>query len=410
MTVLFILIMQLAGLLLAVFIDPYILKRKRRLLIETILLVLTLVLQNYTEYRLETELSLPFLRIVVGIFGYCVRPLALAMFCSIFDKQKSPKAVWILILINALIHFTALFCGVCFTIDEDNIFHRGPLGFTCHIVSAILLIYLVYLTLREYRMVRKRDMIIPVLNAVVIIVSVILDSVIYDEKAPASFLTIAVATVSVFYYIWLHMQFVREHEEDLKARQRIQIMMSQIQPHFLYNTIATLKAMCKKDPDQAAELTEYFGTYLRQNLDSLSTVGRIPFEKELDHTRIYANIEMVRFENIEVHYNIEDTNFTIPPLTLQPIVENAIRHGVRIREKGLVKVSTAYENGWHEISVSDNGVGFDTQNPGDSEGMHIGLKNVSERIEQMCGGTVNVESRKGEGTTVVIRIPDNRPE
>ena len=171
-----------------------------------------------------------------------------------------------------------------------------------------------------------------------------------------------------------------------------------------------MKAMCKKDPDQAAELTEYFGTYLRQNLDSLSNVGRIPFEKELDHTRIYANIEMVRFENIEVHYNIEDTNFTIPPLTLQPIVENAIRHGVRIREKGLVKVSTAYENGWHEISVSDNGVGFDTQNPGDSEGMHIGLKNVSERIEQMCGGTVNVESCKGEGTTVVIRIPDNRPE
>ena len=408
MTVLFILVLLLAGLLLAVLIDPYITQGKRLLLIEVVLLELSLVLQNYTEYRLETDIVMPDLRIIVGIIGYCARPMILGLFCSIFSPQRDARyiAVWVLIALNAAVHCTSLFSDVCFTINAENSFIRGPLGFTCHIVSGILLFYLLVLTFREYNKVRKRDMIIPVINPVVIIASVLLDNEI-DSDSPASFLTIAMTTVSVFYYIWLHMQFVREHEEDLKAQQRIQIMMTQIQPHFLYNTLATLKAMCKKDPDKAAELADHFGTYLRQNLDSLGTVGRIPFDKELEHTKLYANIEMVRFDNVEVTYNITDASFTVPPLTLQPMVENAIRHGVRIRERGIVEVSTAYIDGFHEIKIQDNGIGFNEEEAEKAEGTHIGLKNVRERIEQMCGGTLVIHSLKDEGTTIIIRIPED---
>ena len=406
MIVLLILVMQLLGLLLSVIIDPYIFKTKKRLLIEVILLLFCLLLQNYMEYRLDTDIIMPYLRIIVGIFGYCVRPLVLAMFCYIINSKSCSRAVWVLNIINAGIHLTALFSNICFTITDDNSFVRGTLGYTCHIVSGMLLAYLLWETFKEFVFVKKGDMVIPIFNAVGITISVILDSV-YDLVAPYSWLTIAVVTGTLFYYVWLHMQFVREHEEDLKAQQRIQIMMTQIQPHFLYNTLATLKAMCKKDPDTAAELAEKFGQYLRQNLDSLGTVGRIPFEKELEHTRLYANIEMVRFENVEVIYNITDASFTVPPLSLQPLVENAIRHGVRIREKGVVKVNTAFKDGYHEITVSDNGMGFDKAKAEKAEGSHIGLKNVRERIEQMCNGTLTIESVEGEGTTILIRIPEN---
>ena len=125
----------------------------------------------------------------------------------------------------------------------------------------------------------------------------------------------------------------------------------------------------------------------------------------MEHTRIYAEIEKVRFDNIRVEYDIQDDRFDLPPLTIQPLVENAIRHGVRIREEGVVRVSTRKTEADHEIVVWDNGTGFDISKIGAAEGTHIGIRNVRERIEGMCGGTLQVESNLGEGTTVTITIP-----
>ena len=99
----------------------------------------------------------------------------------------------------------------------------------------------------------------------------------------------------LLYYIWLHLQFVREHENDLKAQQRIQIMMSQIQPHFMYNTLATIQALCLSDPQKAFDTTALFSAYLRDNIDSLSKSDLIPVHKELQHTKIYTDIEMIRY-------------------------------------------------------------------------------------------------------------------
>ena len=173
-------------------------------------------------------------------------------------------------------------------------------------------------------------------------------------QQPVAFLTIAIVVGSVFYYIWLHLQFVREHENDLMASQRIQIMMTQIQPHFLFNALNTIRALYAKDPPLADKTLEDFSTYLRQNLESLS----------LDHTRLYAEIEVLRFPNIHVEYRTWDQDFQIPALTIQPLVENAIRHGVRNRKDGLVTVTTVCESGCHRITVQDNGVGFDTKEAG----------------------------------------------
>ena len=155
----------------------------------------------------------------------------------------------------------------------------------------------------------------------------------------------------------------------------------------------------------AAEITEKFGSYLRQNLDSLSLTGLIPFQKELEHTMTYTDIEMVRFENIDVEYDIRETEFSVPPLCLQPIVENSIRHGVRIREQGRIRVSTDRKEGYYEIRVEDNGVGFDVSHMKEADESHIGIRNVRERIESMCKGQLIIESRKDEGTTVRILIP-----
>ena len=395
----------LLGLMFTILVDSYIGARNRRIMLLIVALTFSLILQNCLGYLLDTRIVRPFLRTLVGIYGYSVRPVILLLFLYIVGTKRRIWPFWALAGLNALIHLTALFSGVAFSINAANQFSRGPLGYSCHITSGILLAYLVWRTLREYSRVKRSEMWIPIFNALLIVASVAADSVVDYQKLPITFLTISVAGSTLFYYIWLHLQLVREHERAIQAEQRIQIMMTQIQPHFLYNTIATVKALCRKDPEKAAEVAEKFGQYLRQNLDSLDSASLIPFDRELEHTRLYADIEMVRFENVHVEYDIADRGFSLPPLTVQPMVENAIRHGVRIREEGMVRVATRRMPDHHEIIIADNGIGFDPKTIDTAEGQHIGIRNVRERVEKLCGGSLTLESRIGEGTTATIRIP-----
>jgi len=405
--ILFILSLQLLGLLFSVSSDPYIPKEKKGIFLLVIIAIASLVAQNTLDYIFSTRFDNPLARIIVSVYGYAVRPVVISLFCMVVSYRKFFLSTWILVVINALIHMTAFFTDFCFTIDENNQFLRGPLGYTCHIISAYLLAFLLYQTLKEYKLRKGSDIVIPIINTGVIVASVLLDSYISVGNSPVSFLTMALVVCSVFYYIWLHLQFVREHEEDLKAQQRIKIMMSQIQPHFLFNTLSTIQALCMTDPAKAADVTEHFGVYLRQNINSLDQTDLIPITKELEHTKVYTEIEAVRFPSIKIDFQIEDEDFLLPSLSIQPLVENAIRHGVRIRQNGEILVKTCSTADYHEVIIKDNGKGFDVAEMDTMERTHIGLRNVKERIEKMCYGTFTVESVIGEGTTITMHIPKN---
>ena len=401
-----VLLMQLGGLAAVVLIDPYIRRECRKTMLVIVFLIFLLLVRDLAAHQLDLVGTMPYRRTLCAIFGYILRPVLIILYLYIVQPKGRYTGAWILAGINAAVYLTATFSGICFSIDADNVFHRGPLGYTVHIISMVLLVYTMWKTVQEYGGIRKKESAIPIAVTVLIMVSAILDSVVDYRDYPVTFVVVVAATANIFYYIWLHLQFVREHEEDLKTQQQIQIMMTQIQPHFLYNTIATFRAMCRKDPAKAAELAGKFAAYLRQNLDTLEAAGRIPFRKELGHTKLYTDIEMVRFDNIRVEYSITDDDFTVPPLTLQPIVENAIRHGVRIRDKGIVSVLSRRNGDVHEIIVQDNGTGFDPAVLEEATGKHIGISNVKERVEAMCGGTLLIDSQIGEGTKVVIRLPD----
>lgn len=395
----------LAGLTFTVFNDPYIRRSHRTAMLIIIALCLSLVVQNYVENWLSEGEPRITIRTLTAIFGYIVRPLIIIMFFHIVAPKKKFYIGWLLVGLNTVIHSTALFSDICFKIDSSNHYQGGPLRYTCLVVSLLLLIYLLYLTISEYIQSPKREIAIPVLIIVMIMLGTWLDGQVGIAPQPITYLTVSMAVSCTFYYIWLHMQFVREHEADLKARQRIRIAMSQIQPHFLYNTLSAIQVLCHTDPEKAADVTEHFSTYLRDNLTSMDLPGLIPFRKELEHTRTYVQIEEIRFPSIHVTYDIQDDLFQLPPLTLQPMVENAIRHGVRIREEGLVDVISRRNGDMHEIVIRDNGKGFDPIEALEDPEKHIGIRNVRDRVETMCSGTVEVDSRIDEGTTVTIRIP-----
>ena len=193
-------------------------------------------------------------------------------------------------------------------------------------------------------------------------------------------------------------------EAELKES-RISIMLSQIQPHFIYNTLGTIERMCLKDPQKAFELVRNFSLYLRGNFSELDSVTPIRFSEELKHVEYYVNIEKVRFPDMTIEYNVETTEFVLPALTVQPLVENAIKHGLMRLETGGTVVIHSYETPTHFcVEVKDNGVGFDTTVAVDHK-KHVGLRNIRGRLNAMVRGELILESTPNVGTKAVIMIP-----
>ena len=193
-------------------------------------------------------------------------------------------------------------------------------------------------------------------------------------------------------------------EAELKES-RISIMLSQIQPHFIYNTLGTIERMCLKDPEKAFDLVRNFSLYLRGNFSELDSVTPVRFAEELKHVEYYVNIEKVRFPDMNIEYDVGTTDFVLPALSVQPLVENAIKHGLMRLETGGTVVIRSYETPTHFcVEVKDDGVGFDTSLPIEDK-KHVGLRNIRGRLKAMVNGELIIESKPGAGTRAVIRIP-----
>ncbi len=201
--------------------------------------------------------------------------------------------------------------------------------------------------------------------------------------------------------------------ENALAEQRKATMMSQIQPHFIYNTMNTIYGLCDVDVEEAKRAIHDFSGYLRKNFESLEKKAPVPFEQELEHVRFYLSIQQARFgEDLQVEYRIGFTDFRVPALSVQPLVENAVKHGIRSREgKGRVTISTRVTGNSCEVVVEDDGIGFDPEatlreEEKDTAGrIHVGIRNVKERVETMCSGKLKIESAPGKGTRAVISVP-----
>lgn len=197
-------------------------------------------------------------------------------------------------------------------------------------------------------------------------------------------------------------------QEQKNEQMKVDLMLSQIQPHFLFNALYVIQEICRIDPETAYLAVGEFSQYLRHNMDSININIPIPFSKELEHTEHYVRLQQLRFGSaLDVRYELTCKDFLLPTLTLQPIVENAIRYGVRQKKngRGTVIVSTTEKSDAYEICVEDNGPGF-VPNDIPQDGLaHVGLKNVRERLRRVSGGSLLIETRIGEGTKVTISLP-----
>lgn len=317
-----------------------------------------------------------------------------------------------------LILLCNIFTGWIFFFNAEHLYRRGSLYLLLTLLFGGYSDVAFVMTLRRYLTARDKEtkfsclwmssfMLLPYL-------AMLAQMCVYGF----SLITPAYALSFLMIYLNVHQQrMVAEQMTVLRQEAELQkasiaIMLSQIQPHFLYNSLCVIQDLCNGKAPEAEQATIAFSRFLRGNLDSLKADKPIAFKQELTHTRYYLTLEQLRFgERLRVAYNIQSELFRLPALSLQPIVENAVRYGVMKRpEGGTVTISSQETNTHYVITVEDNGVGFDPLEKHADGRTHIGISNVRQRLQDMCAGSLLLESTPRQGTLATILLPKERAE
>lgn len=294
-------------------------------------------------------------------------------------------------------------------INQNNTYIRGPYYgmFSLYFVAVILMCFV--MVRHRWEKMDRTARVSFVFDGSVVIFAVLMQW--FDQDI--AMINLAMVILVLHYYVEqlkVEMELRTQREEELRLQQvalekmKTKLMLSQIQPHFLYNTLNTIYYLCDMEPVKAQETVERFAEYLRMNMKALEQEGVIPFEEELKHTQIYLWIEKLRFEErLNVELDIQDTDFTVPALSLQPLVENAVRHGICTKPQGgTIRISSRLTDNYHEVVVEDDGTGFNPETELNEDGN--GISNVRGRL-MAEGASLRVESREGKGTVVTVHIP-----
>ena len=286
-------------------------------------------------------------------------------------------------------------------ITDDNVYQRGQLYPVLLVPLILLSIYNYTVLIYKRKNISKKEFIAFIIYLTIPSVCMLIQMFSYGLLLVI--IGTSIASIFIFLFILSDQidQYILQKEEN--AKQRASIRVLEMRPHFVYNTLTSIYYLCEQNPEKAQELILNFNTFLRKNFTAIAKDNTIPFTEELEHTRAYLAVESVRFEDkLFVEYDTPHTNFRIPPLTLQPIVENAVKHGIDPELEPLhIQIRTRETENGSEIEVSDNGPGF----TGDENNEpHIALANIKERLELMCKGTLSIEANENGGTRVTIKV------
>lgn len=303
-------------------------------------------------------------------------------------------------------NFANFFYPLHFYVDYESVYHREPLFFLSQVYFFIGLVivtaaFIISKVSVKERLITASFVLIPVLNQIITL---------YSFELSTEYPAMLISIVLVFGML------VTKREKDLIAAEKelyeskVKIMVSQIQPHFMYNALSSIAMLCKIDPDTANKATITFAQYLRGNMDSLNQTAPIPFEQELEHLKKYLYIEELRFgKKLKIEYDIQATAFVLPQLTIQPLAENAVKHGIsKKRGGGTLTIASRETPSAFEVIVSDDGTGFDVNEKKDDGRSHVGMENVTRRLKEMCNADVIITSEVGKGTEAKIIIPKEK--
>lgn len=348
----------------------------------------------------------------VYFLSFLIIPLSAQYVSEIIYKRSGYRLYWELIewgifIFGALLLIANEIYPFIYRIDYLGRYVRMMFFWLPDLIglAGVLTALAVALAYSKYMMVIERAAVVSFLTLPMIGIVIKL----FYPESPFITIAIVISVIILFIsYETCYVQFLVEKEKKL-SEEKLKLVNHQMKPHFIFNTLTLIRFQCLTAPNDAAETVTEFSNYLRGITDYLTEEDRISVEAELDIVKNYLQIQSKRFgDGIKVEYDIKDTDFDVPPFSIQTLVENAVHHGFKSGQikDGIVRITTKKEGNNHIVTVEDNGVGFDKNEPKKEEKKHLGITNTKNRVEIMCKGSFDIESEPGKGTRAVILIPD----
>ena len=305
--------------------------------------------------------------------------------------------------------YLALLAGVPFVdgfiyITPDMQYLRGPLyPLILTPVIAVLMLNFAH-TLRRRDRLSRKSFFSFIVAQVPLLATLIIN--LFVDSIPLFDLGYVLSALAMYSFVLSdQIEKDRRHQQEI-AHERASVMVLRMRPHFIYNTLMSIYSLCRLDPAKARQVTLDFTNYLRRNFNAVASDSPILFSTELEHTRAYLAVEQAQYNDmLIVSYDTPFTGFRLPPLTLQPIVENAVKHGMDLDAASLhISIRTRRTASGAEVTVLDSGCGFDTSDEESSP--QSTLTNIRQRLEMMCGGSLTISPGEDGGTEVKLSIPD----
>ena len=310
----------------------------------------------------------------------------------------------ILFCITSIIH------GYAFKISRDGVYTQESMFFIVVVIGCAMMIYIFF------RIIYNQIMGVLDINlCIALYIFIIIPIVALFPALMSQCFSIEYSALTVSYLIMFIAIHVTREQKVVEQKMddtimKTDLIMSELQPHFVFNSLTNIKYLIKKNPDLAVDAMEKFTKYLRRNLDTITDQDLITFAEELEHTRTYLWLEQLRFGDLKIEYSIDEDEFLIPPLSLQPVVENAVRHGVTKKVGGgTIKIYVRDEKDCYKIIVKDDGIGFNTKEL-EEDIANAGILDIRKRLYEMNKSKLTIASTEGVGTTVTYLIMKEEPK
>jgi len=362
------------------------------------------MVQGLPEYRVVNEIT--------NHIYYLVGPstlMAYWIYCVDLTQTENTPFYKKVYLLQGIVYAGAIlaallniFFGFYFTVGRDGVYQRTEGSFIINaIFNFIMMIITVTLIVKSSS--SRRDKTILIIMGIAPIIASIIQIIYFG----VSVLFTLNALLSMIIYSYIHYQ-----RTEKMVQQKIKIMQAQLQPHFIYNGMISIRTLIKKSPADAVAAMDHFIGYLRGSIEMFGKETLVSITDELQFAVDYLEIEKTRFGG-KIDYEVineTDDIFLVPPISIQPLVENSVRHGIRQSESGMGKVTIHLyrDSKNYVIEIKDAGVGFDPDAVANDERIHVGISNTESRIRMLLGGELTVESTIGLGTTVKIVIPRHK--
>ncbi|MBR4224879.1 MAG: histidine kinase [Oscillospiraceae bacterium] len=368
-----------------------------------------------------------YVAIRTGVFCYyAVGGLQMLFFLKVVDDHvvkndkckthKALRAFQILQLADLVLLAVTPFTNALYTITARNEYKRSWGYWVWQGVGVVTILFIVLVIIIEWEhtsdLVKKMIMVAALFPMIALVFSVVV------HKISLNNIMIAISALLMFMVYEKNksvvaMNYARELEKTQRnlaenklalEKNKNEMLMAQIQPHFINNSLMALRSQCVDYPEIYESLTD-FSRYLRSNFEALGDTRLILFEQEMENIEAYLSLEERNFgDRLNVEYEIGYDDFLIPILSVQPLVENAVRHGVASYEKGgTVRIVTRKEDDSMIIEVIDKGIGRSGLTKQQEHRKGIGIENVRTRLRTMTSGELEIIPTEN-GTTARITI------